>query len=37
MESKKRNRVNTNVCVLQYSKPPKRLIDLAKKERFKIK
>jgi hypothetical protein len=37
MESKNRNRVNTNVCVLQYNKPPKRLIDLAKKDRFKIK
>jgi hypothetical protein len=30
------NRVNTKVCVLQYTNPPNRLIDLAKKERDKM-
>jgi len=34
--SKKINRVNTKVCVLQYTNPPNRLIDLDKKERDKI-
>ena len=29
------NRVNTKVCVLQYTNPPNRLIDLDKKERDK--
>ena len=29
-------RVNTKVCILQYTNPPNRLIDLDKKERDKI-
>lgn len=27
------NKVNTKVCILQYTKPPKRLIDVDKKEK----
>ena len=36
MVREKINRVNTKVCVLQYTNPPNRLIDLDKKERDKI-
>jgi hypothetical protein len=36
MVREKINRVNTKVCVLQYTNPPNRLIDLAKKERDKM-
>jgi hypothetical protein len=30
------NKVNTKVCILQYTKPPNRLIDLDKKEKLII-
>jgi hypothetical protein len=30
------NKVNTKVCILQYTKPPNRLIDLDKKEKVII-
>lgn len=36
MVREKINRVNTKVCVLQYTNPPNRLIDLAKKESDKM-